>query len=366
MQNLNQPPILFVNFSPAWGGGEKWHLMSAQALRQRGHAVEIVARTHSELARRAAQCAVPCTVFPVGPQAFLNPVTMTRLAVYLHQQRPAAVILNGSRELKTLGILAKLSKVPRIIYRRGIPQSIRLSPVNRVFFTRVVTDIIVNSRATQQALHELLALPGCPPATLIYNGLAVNGLVVRERHQAQSRGQRVAVVGRLSPEKGVDLALQAFQRIARDVPAARLCILGDGPERSRLEALSRNLNIAEQVEFRGFVDDIFEPLRECALLMLPSRWEGFGNVLLEAMQLRMPCVAFSHTSASEIIEDGVTGYLVEPLNVEQLAAHAIALLSNPEQLEQMGQAGYIRLCSHFTLQHSIAQLEQFLGLKCEA
>ena len=360
MQNLKEPPILFVNFSQSWGGGEKWHLMAAQELSQRGYAVEIVARRRSELARMATRNAVPCVVFPVGPQAFANPLTMMRLAAYLQKQRPGAVILNGSRELKTIGFLAHVMKIPRIVYRRGIPKPIRPSLVNRLFFTRVVTDIVVNSRATQQALHELSDLPGCAPMTLLYNGLAV-----REQHQAQRHSRRIAVVGRLSPEKGVDLALQAFQIIARDVPAARLRIIGDGPERAQLEALSRDLQIAGQVEFMGFVDDIFDPLSECALLMLPSRWEGFGNVLLEAMQLAMPCVAFSHTSASEIIEDGVTGCLVEPLNVVQLAAHIVAFLLNPERIERMGQAGYARLCSHFSLQRSIDQLETLLGLKRE-
>ncbi len=356
MQNLKQHPILFVNFSQSWGGGEKWHLHAAQELLRRGYAVDVLARARGKLASMAAQNAVPCAEFPVGPQSFVNPLTMMRLAAYLRKQRPVAVILNGSRELKTVGVLAKIMRVPQIVYRRGIPQRIRLSWLNRLFFTRIVTDIVVNSRTTHQAIHELLELPGCAPVTLLYNGLAIQA-----RHQAQRRSLRIGVVGRLSHEKGVDLAIQAFQQIVLEVPAARLRIMGDGPERSNLEALARDLSVSEQVEFTGFLEDIFEPLSECAILMLPSRWEGFGNVLLEAMMLRMPCVAFSHTSAGEIIEDGVTGYLAEPMNVAQLAAKAVALLSSPERIERMGQAGYARLCSHFTLQQSIDQLESALN-----
>jgi glycosyltransferase involved in cell wall biosynthesis len=227
---------------------------------------------------------------------------MARLAGYLRRQRPAAVILNGSRELKTVGLLAKFTGVPRIIYRRGLPTPIRPSWPNCLLFTRVVTDIVVNSRITRQAFHDLARVPGCAPITVIYNGLAI-----AEHPPACYASRRIAVVGRLSPEKGGDLALRAFQQVLRTVPTARLRMIGDGPDRAGLEALSRELQLADRVEFTGFTDDVFGRLRECALLMLPSRWEGFGYVLLEAMQLRMPCLAFSHTSSREIISILSTG-----------------------------------------------------------
>ena len=360
MQKLTQRPIFFVNFSLFWGGGEKWHLLAAGELFRRGYPVKILVHSRSELAKMAARAGVPYADFPVGPQSFLNPVLLSQLAAYLKHEQPAAVILNGSRELKTIGFLAAFIRVPHIIYRRGIPRPIRPNWLNRFFFTHVATHILVNSHATHQAIHDILALPECAPVTLLYNGLDP-----QTAHHAHIRSQRIGVVARLSPEKGVDLAIQAFQHIVRDQPAAKLRIIGDGPERANLEALAQTLHVAEQVEFTGFVDDIFTPLSECAMLILPSRWEGFGNVLLEAMLLGMPCLAFSHTSAAEIIADGVTGYLVEPEDVMKLAAQALSLLSDPDKSERMGQAGYERLRTHFTLQHSIDQLENLLGLKRE-
>jgi glycosyltransferase involved in cell wall biosynthesis len=277
------------------------------------------------------------------------------LGLYIKKRRPAAVILNGSRELKTAGLLAKCLAVPQIIYRRGIPRRIRPSAWNRFFFTRVVTDIIVNSESIEHAIREILALPGCAQPTLIYNGIDV-----RRKGEAKSRSQRIGVVARLSPEKGVDLAIQAFQEVIQKIPDARLRIIGDGPERTNLENLAHTLNVAGHVEFLGFTDDVFTPLSDCAVLVLPSRWEGFANVLLEAMLLKMPCVGFNNTSANEIIEDGVTGYLIEPKNVRQLAVRVVSLFSHPEALERMGKAGYDRLCSRFTLQRSIEQLERLL------
>lgn len=351
-------PVLFVNFSKSWGGGEKWHLVAARELSQRGYPVHILARTRSELFRMAKAANVPCATFPVGVRSFLNPVTMVRLGKYIGKQRPAAVILNGSCELKTAGVLAKWFVVPQIIYRRGIPRRIRPSVLNRFLFTHVITDIIVNSKAIRHAIREILALPGCAPSTLVYNGIDI-----QPRGVAESRSQRIGVVARLSHEKGVDLAIQAFRHIVREIPAARLRIIGDGPERAKLEKLARTLNVIDHVEFLGFVDDIFTPLSECAVLVLPSRWEGFANVLLEAMLLKMPCMAFNNTSACEIIEDGVTGYLLEPENVQQLAAHIVLLFSHPETIERMGNAGYDRLCSRFTLQRSIEQLEHLLHVR---
>jgi hypothetical protein len=128
-------PVFFVNFSKSWGGGEKWHLVSARELARRGYPVEILSRTRSELSKRAEQAEVSCVTFPISTRSFLNPVKMTRLGLYIKKRRPAAVILNGSRELKTAGLLAKWLAVPQIIYRRGIPRRIRPSVWNRFFLS---------------------------------------------------------------------------------------------------------------------------------------------------------------------------------------------------------------------------------------
>ena len=99
----------------------------------------------------------------------------------------------------------------------------------------------------------------------------------------------------------------------------------------------------------------------CALLVLPSRWEGSANVLLEAMLLHMPCVAFDLPSTREVVVENVTGYLVQPENTEELADHIVQLLQHPESIIAMGEAGYERLCAHFSLQKSIDRLEELLG-----
>ncbi len=347
--------VIFANFSKTWGGGEKWHLLSARALRQRQYQVEILARSQGALAQAAGEQSIPCRTLSVSNLYAVNPFVWLQLVNCMRQIKPSAVILNGSKELKTVGIISKVMGIPQIIYRRGIPQPIRLTWLNRWLFRHVVTRILVNSQITCQSLQELVRVTDQQPPIVIYNGLDIS-----ENQHSRPESRTIAVVARLSYEKGVDLAIQALSRIKQKIPDVRMRIIGDGPEHRHLERLVADLHLQAQVEFNGFAGNVADLLHDCALLLMPSRWEGFGHVLLEAMHLKMPCVAFRNTSADEIITDGITGYLAEPENIEQLAEKVIDLFLHPDRISKMGKAGYDRLAAHFSLQKATDQLEEAL------
>ncbi|MFH1161522.1 MAG: glycosyltransferase [bacterium] len=165
--------------------------------------------------------------------SFLNPLKHWKVCRTIWKENPDVVILNGRNELKLGAISSCLLRVNKIIYRRG-------------------------------------------------NGKRI-------------RPQRIAVLGRLSMEKGVDLAIMAFKRIRQELPAARLVIIGEGGERQALMRLSDQFGMDGSVEFVGFQENPTEVLSGCSVLMIPSRWEGFSYAKLEAMSLKMPVVAFGET-----------------------------------------------------------------------
>jgi glycosyltransferase involved in cell wall biosynthesis len=158
-------------------------------------------------------------------------------------------------------------------------------------------------------------------------------------------GARVLLcVGRLAEQKGVDIAVRALAKIREHEPAAVLVVLGEGPERRRLEALA-----GEGVYLPGRVGDAASWYRRAELLVHPARWEGFGLALLEAMLAGKPVVATRVSSAPEIVADGETGLLVPPEDPEALARTVIELLAASQTAAAMGQAGLVRAGAEFSV-----------------
>jgi glycosyltransferase involved in cell wall biosynthesis len=119
-------------------------------------------------------------------------------------------------------------------------------------------------------------------------------------------GTVFGAVGRLDRQKGFDVLVRAFARLAREDDAVRLRIAGVGPERGRLSALAAREGVAGRVELAGFVEDVPAFLASLDVFVNPSRWEGFGLTLLEALAAGLPCIASRVDSLPEVGGDFVT------------------------------------------------------------
>ena len=119
-------------------------------------------------------------------------------------------------------------------------------------------------------------------------------------------------------------------------------IVGDGPERERLERLAASLGIAQRVAFEGWQSDARDFLTTFDVFVLPSRFEGFPLVLLEAMLAGLPVVATDVGSVAEAVQDGETGLLVPPDDVQALNEALHTLLDDPDLRRKLGDAGRAR------------------------
>lgn len=146
-------------------------------------------------------------------------------------------------------------------------------------------------------------------------------------------------VGRLHPQKGFAYLIRAFRRVWDAVPA-RLFILGEGPDRPALERLVAELGLGEWVAMPGFQQNPFRFMARASVFVLSSLYEGFGNVIVEAMALGVPVVSTRCPSGpDEIIEDGVNGLLVPVADEEALAEAILRVLQDKALAAQLRQRG---------------------------
>jgi glycosyltransferase involved in cell wall biosynthesis len=148
----------------------------------------------------------------------------------------------------------------------------------------------------------------------------------------------IGAVGRLSPEKGFDLLVNAIALLRNRERAARLVIVGDGDESARLRAMIERLGLGPDVRLAGFQSDPRPYYEAFDVFALSSLREGLPNVLLEAMALGVPCVATRVNGVPRLIEDGVSGRLVQPGDAAALAAGLAELLSDEPLRQRLSAA----------------------------
>jgi len=175
-------------------------------------------------------------------------------------------------------------------------------------------------------------------------------------------GKRIIFVGRLDAVKGVPLLLDAVAALREKHPDMHVSIVGDGPHRAQLEQQAKALGLEGILHFLGYQsqDAVAGLLAEADMLVLPSFAEGVPVVLMEAMAARLPVIASQVAGVSELVEDGVSGYLIPAGDVQRLIARLDHLLSHPERGTAMGDAGRAKVVAEFNIQTEAAWLKTLL------
>jgi glycosyltransferase involved in cell wall biosynthesis len=165
----------------------------------------------------------------------------------------------------------------------------------------------------------------------------------RRRPNPASTERDIVCVARLQYPKGVDVLLHAWGRMMR-VPAEwraefkpRLLLVGEGPLQAQLERIVEELGIQDSVQFLGLRRDVVDLLQQAWGFVLPSRWEGMPNALLEAMSCGLPCVATRVSGSEDIIVDGLNGLLVQPEQPEELAQALRRIIEDNELVQRLAE-----------------------------
>ena len=398
--------IVIATFLPSVGGAEKQAFAQGRSLRERGYETTVVTFRHNrtwpqrELIEGVPVIRVAGTLLggreklPRLLQKLSYLLAMLVMGWTLWRQRQHYDVLHVYQlSLLTLpaALLCRLAGKPMLVAVRSAGSSSSTSSHDKVSLLAGPLDattpwLQVDGRVNAKSDLEGLARMGKPvvrflssllhsnytvvvvlssrmKSTLAEHGfnptdmqLIPNGVDITRFNPAHvdtsidGREQVAVCVSKLRYEKGIDVLLQAWCLVHQQAPQARLIIVGDGGLRFQLECLAKSLGIANSVEFTGLQSDIPPQLHRGSLAVLPSRWEGMPNALLEAMACGLPCVATRVSGSEDIIQHGVNGLLVESEDYRDMSLALLTLLRDPLLAQKYGQAARKTVERHYSLE----------------
>lgn len=264
--------------------------------------------------------------------------------------------------------LARLLRVPVVIdtshgrefWRSGWKKSFRIDR----FVARQVDYTIAVSCSTARYLIEQKRL-NPKKVQVICNGVnlerhnrsTASKAEIRRLLNLDQKAPLLIVVGRLEPQKGHRILLEAMPAIRKEFPAVQLVCLGEGSLRPVLEQMVKSKDLESTVQFAGYQEDISRWL-ECAdLSVLPSLYEGLPMAALESLAAECPIVATAVDGTPEVVVPGETGLLVPPGDPEQLAGAIVQMLRRPELAREMGKRGRQLVLDQFSVERMVRRTE---------
>lgn len=257
-----------------------------------------------------------------------------------------------------LGVLLKKAKrVPLVITLHGSDVTI----LGKKIITRPLLKFVLKHADAIIAVSEFLkrevAALGIPGARIkvVYGGVSVPDKNSKN-DEFELEGTVVTFIGSLVPQKGADIAVKAFAEVKSRVAHTKLVVVGSGKERKNLESIASSLKL-EDVHFLGTRKNLKNILEKSSVLVLPSREEGFGLTLLEAMSCGVPVVASNAGGIPEIVQHGRNGLLVARDSPRELAEAIIRILSDEKLRDTLIKNGF-ETAKRFSWQKTAREVDE--------
>jgi glycosyltransferase involved in cell wall biosynthesis len=331
--------ILHTESSLGWGGQEIRILTEARGVRQQGHAVTLLAPEESRIYQAAPDYGLEALAAPIGRKSVAGLHGMLKLL----RGREFDVINTHSSTDSWLAAIATslLSDAPPIVRTRHISAPVPRNFSSRWLYRSATKRIVTTGERLRAQMIEEVGVdparvvsiptgidlerfrPGSPAAARTALGLAPEGTVI-------------GIVATLRSWKGHRYLFEAFAALADR--AARLVVVGDGPQRDPLEILAKDLGIDSRVTFTGNQQDVAPWMRAFDLFCLPSYAnEGVPQALMQAMACQLPVISTPVGSIDEIVQDGQTGVLVTPEDAPALREAIESLVADPARRHELAK-----------------------------
>ncbi len=361
------PPIRVMHFlnSPEVSGGVEEHVFSLlESLPAERFEVSLVSPSisHKMFARLAAPhrhifCLDLYRLSQVRAMGHLVRILRAQKIQIAHSHQFCATLF--------LAPLAKACGVPWVIETNHVREAWRRSWWKRSYIVdraiyMLVDRFIAVSRANQA---HLTGPKHCDPSKVvqIYNGRdlrrfqpnGMSGQAIRQQYGIAPSDLLLVHVGRLEPQKGHSVLIEALPRVRERIPQIRILFVGEGSLRDSLEKEVQQRALAKAVSFTGFQASVEAFLNAADLVVLPSLWEGLPLTAVEASAVGKALVATAVDGTSEVVRNGQTGLLVPPNDSLRLAEAIIALLSDEPRRKQMGAGARRRAWKQFSLEQQV-------------
>ena len=344
--------IVISSAGKDWRGTDvvTWSLLTG--LRRRGHDVLVFCRPDSVLQQRLSEADIPHAAILGGLD--LSPSVLLRCVRALRRFRADVVLTLKDKDLRLTAVAARLLGIP-VIVCHGTDRPLKNEARYRFFFGRIATDHVAVSEAVRKTLLE--SAPWLKrPITVIYNGIDVAEIDAAAPLDLALPADAVTVgfVGHFEGRKGYLDFAQAWQLAAEQCPNGHAIIAGQGRREPDFRAA---LEGAPRVQWLGFRSDVPAVMKALDVFVLPSRFEGFGLVLVEAMAAGAACIAYNSSNMPEIISDGVEGWLVPLGDVPALAGAIVQLCADKALRSRMGAAARAAAVARFSAERMIVDYE---------
>lgn len=363
-RNEYTPVVVFLNTTPfrekVEALGITTYLLAHPLYAPRA---DLRARLYRRAMRHTAQCmpAMYLTVYSAIHQRLIR--VLQRI---VHRHGIDIIHINNNVVRDLFGVLAGRSTGAACVsHLRAVPgQQAYARRVNTLINAQVCSYIAIS-----EFIRERWTSYGLDPhkCRVIHNGIAplrVAPLNLRREFGLQDVSTIICSVGRLIHWKNHAFLIRGFAAYHRLNPSSALVLVGDGPERNKLEGLAADLGVAANVVFAGQSSHAKEILAGSDIFVHPSRDEPFGRVTLEAMALKVPVVATRSGGNTELVNDGETGCLVAVDDVHGLRDTLRTLVDDADLRRRLVAAAYASTRGRFHIDHCVTAVERIYGEIC--
>lgn len=348
-QKTSQPSIAFIIYGLTGGGAERVIILLANAFSRRGWSVKLIHyqdENHQPFYEIDPQVDLVSLGFSKHHKS--NRSWLFRKILYLRhslrlrsyiKKEKVDVVVSFMDAVNVHSIFSMLfSSIPVIVCERNDPSYHHVSKLVDSFRRNLYPRAALVTTQTKKAANYF---PDMIRARtfLVKNPVQISKFSHLIDNWSMSN-KSILAIGRLERQKGFDILINAFAQLAKEHEDWTLTILGEGKEFDALQAQVDKLNLGDRIFIAGIVKDIRPHLEKASIFALSSRYEGFPNVLLEAMAAGRPIVATNCPSGvSELLNDGESGLLVSNEATEELAAGLTSLISDHGLAEKYRQNG---------------------------
>ncbi|WP_439182873.1 glycosyltransferase [Carboxylicivirga taeanensis] len=355
--------LLFINSigKNKWGGGEKWMVLAAKELMEKGHHVLVGCRKHSVLERRAKQFGVKVVNFNIYTDVSL--LGAMQINKVVKQEKIELIIGCQNKDVRVAGLLSKLIGGPLVISRQGV-QLLRKSVKYKWSFAPLCDGIITNTQSIKKE-YDSFGWWDDDYVKVIHNGIPfvednVEPFDLKSVFAFERKDVRVVLsTGRLASQKGFEFLIEAAKKVVAETKHVHFIIAGTGKLEGALKRQVVQAGLTDNVHLIGFQSNVQSLLMVADIFVLPSLYEGMPNSLMEALASGVPSISTDVNGVAELMIDKEHGYIIPSGDAQHLAV-AISKLLADDELADKGNRAKEHVRNKFSVENMAVNLELHL------